>query len=546
MSRRAWAVTVRYRASLSLVGTVLRYLSIPLLVPLLVSLYYAESVVPFVVAVLLTAGLGTALERLDPDPDLGAREGLLMVAFTWFAVAVVGSVPYLVEAHGVPGLMAPIHPDSTLGNPANALFEAMSGFTTTGATVLGDISFDSHTRGVMLWRQLTQWLGGMGIVVLAVAILPELSVGGAQLMDAEAPGPGIEKFTPRIARTARILWAAYMGFTAIEIGLLYGLHVVGPPLGMPGLAPNMDLYNAVAHGLTTMPTGGFSPEARSIEAFSAAVQWVVIPFMVVAGTNFALFWHALAGDRTRLFEDQEWRAFLGVLGVLGAIVSAVLFTGSGFVETAPSGGTFETAYLTDVAAAVGASVEPSIRHALFQVVSIVTTTGYANTDFNAWSPVLKYALLFGMFVGGSAGSTGGGVKVVRWYIVLKTVRRELFTTSHPAAVRPVRLNGRPLDEDGIRGVFAFTALYLVLFFLGTLVLFLDAARVGQGLSVLATMSAVAATLGNVGPGFGAVGPMGSYLGFSAPAKLLMVVLMWIGRLEIIPVLACLTPEFWRR
>ncbi|WP_313690906.1 TrkH family potassium uptake protein [Halorarum halobium] len=546
MSRNGWSLTVRYRASLSLLGTVLRYLSIPLLVPLFVSVYYDEPVAPFVVTILLAATLGTALERLDPDPDIGAREGLLMVALTWLTVAVVGAVPYLVEAYGVPGLVAPINPDSTLANPVNALFESMSGFTTTGATVLGDISFETHTRGIMLWRQLTQWLGGMGIVVLAVAILPELSVGGAQLMDAEAPGPGIEKLTPRIAETARALWGAYMGFTLLEICLLYGLHVAGPLFGTPGLAPNMGLYNAVAHGLTTMPTGGFSPEARSIEAFSAAVQWVIIPFMVAAGTNFALFWHALTGDFDRLLDDQEWHVYLGVMGALTAIVAGLLFAGAGFVGTSPASATYGAAYLQNTVGTVDGSVEPAIRHALFQVVSIVTTTGYASIDFNTWSQPLQYTLLFGMFIGGSAGSTGGAVKVVRWYVILKTVRRELFTTAHPQAVRPVRLNGQPLDERAIRGIFSFTLLYVVLFFVGTLVLFFDTVRVGQGLTVLEAMSAVAATLGNVGPGFGVLGPMGSYRSFSEFGKVLMVALMWIGRLEIIPVLACLTPEFWRR
>ncbi|MDX1747517.1 MAG: potassium transporter TrkG, partial [Halobacteriales archaeon] len=250
---------VDYCASLSLVGTVLKYLAVPLLIPLVTALIYSETILPFVVTILVTVSVGIGLERLEPEPDILAREGFLMVGLTWLAVSLIGAVPYLVEAHGLPGVVAPVHPESTLGSPANALFESMSGFTTTGATVLGDISLDTHTRGIMMWRQLSQWLGGMGIVVLAVAILPELSVGGAQLMDAEAPGPGIEKLTPRIAETARALWGAYLGFTLLEIGLLYGLHV-------GGLAPNMTAYNAIAHGLTTMPTGGFSPEARSIEA----------------------------------------------------------------------------------------------------------------------------------------------------------------------------------------------------------------------------------------------------------------------------------------
>jgi trk system potassium uptake protein TrkH len=532
-------VRVDYRASLSLVGTVLKYLVVPLLVPVVVAVIYGETVIPFVVTMLVTLSVGLGLERLKPDPDIGAREGFLMVAVTWFAVAVVGAIPYLIEAWGIPMLVEPAHPTSTLGNPANALFESMSGFTTTGATVLGEISYDAHTRGIMMWRQLTQWLGGMGIVVLAVAILPELSVGGAQLMDAEAPGPGIEKLSPRIAETARALWGAYLGLTLLEILLLYGLHEFG-------MAPNMTAYNSIAHGLTTMPTGGFSPEAQSIEAFSAAVQWVIVPFMIAAGTNFALFWHVLTGEPRRVIEDSEFKFYVGVLGVLSGLLALVLFTGDAMLATAPADGTFDQAYLDEFRGLILGDAEASLRQAVFQVVSIVTTTGYASMDFNAWSPLGQYLLLFAMFIGGSAGSTGGAVKIVRWYVILKSIRRELFTTAHPDAIRPVRLAGRALDERAIRGIYAFTLLYLVAFFVGTGLLFLDASRIGQSLSILETMSAVAATLGNVGPGFGVVGPMGSYLSFSNVGKAFMIVLMWIGRLEILPVLVLLTPGYWRR
>ncbi|MFB6123857.1 MAG: TrkH family potassium uptake protein [Haloferacaceae archaeon] len=529
---------VDYRASLSLVGTVLKYLSVPLVLPLAVSAFYGETLAPFLVTIAVTAIVGRALESLRPAPDISAREGFLMVAVTWLAVALVGAIPYLVEAHGVPPLASPVTPASTLANPANALFESMSGFTTTGATVLGSISVETHTRGIMLWRQLTQWLGGMGIVVLAVAILPELSVGGAQLMDAEAPGPGIEKLTPRIAETARALWGAYLGFTVLQILLLYGLHLAGH-------ADAMTFYNAVSHALTTMPTGGFSPEARSIEAFSAAVQWVIIPFMVAAGTNFALFWHLLTGEPEHLVRDTEFRVYVGVMGAVTALVAVVLFVGGGLVTQVPTGGTFDAAYLSGVRETLVAGLEPSLRHAAFQVVSITTTTGYASIDFNTWSAPAQYVLLFLMFVGGSAGSTGGSIKVVRWYVVLKSVRRELFTTAHPEAVRPVRLGGRAVDERAIRGIYAFTVLYLLIFFVAVAVLFADGLRTGLSLSVLESMSTVAATLGNVGPGFGLVGPMGSYLDFSNAAKLFMVALMWAGRLEILPVLVLLTPEYWR-
>lgn len=238
----SWRLRVDWRASLGLVGTVVKYLSGAFLIPLVVALYYGQDVPTFVVSFLFAIVVGVALEQVDPDPELGAREGFLMVALTWLVVALVGMVPYLIAGF--------VGTESTLAQPTNALFESMSGFTTTGATVMGDISLERHSHAIMLWRQLTQWLGGMGIIVLAVAILPELSVGGAQLMDAEAPGPGIQKLTPRIAETARVLWIAYIGFTIVQMALLYGLHLVG-------LAPNMGLYNAIAHPLTTMPTGGF-------------------------------------------------------------------------------------------------------------------------------------------------------------------------------------------------------------------------------------------------------------------------------------------------
>jgi len=509
------SLKVDWRASVSLVGTVLKYLTVPMVLPLLTGIYYGEGIVPFVatMAILLVVGFG--LERLDPEPDIGAREGFLMVALTWLAVAMAGTLPYLIAGTG------------TVANPVNALFESMSGFTTTGATLLGEISLDRHDHSILLWRQLTQWLGGMGIVVLAVAILPKLSVGGAQLMDAEAPGPGIEKLTPRIRTTARVLWLAYLGFTVLEFVLLYGLH-------MAGYAPNMDFYNAISHPLTTMPTGGFSPEARSIEAFSAAVQWVIIPFMVAAGTNFALFWKALRGDFRVFDRDPEFRFYAGVMGVLTAILAGLLFSGVGTIDP------------TSIADPVVGEYEDSIRHAAFQVVSIVTTTGYASIDFEFWGTPGKYLLLFAMFIGGSAGSTGGAIKIVRWLVILKSIKRELFSTVHPEAVKPVRLGGRALDERALRGIYAFTLLYLIVFFVGVALVVTDSWIAGYDkLALFDAVSAVAATLGNVGPGFGEVGPMGNYLGFPDFSKLLMVFLMWIGRLEILPVFVLLTRAYWR-
>ena len=516
---RAWSDVswvVDWRASVSLVGTVVKYLSLTMLVPLTVAVIYGEDIWVFVLSIAIVAALGLALERIDPDPDIGPREALVLVSFAWLAAAVVGTIPYLLAGNGVPFLLAPSSPASTLAHPVNALFESTSGFTTTGATVLGEISTDRHSHAIMMWRQLTQWLGGMGIIVLMIAILPELAVNGAQLMQSEAPGPELQKLTPKIVETARALWLIYFGFTVVYVVLMYGLQFVG-------LAENMTLYNAVAHGFSTMPTGGFSPEADSIGAFSAAVQWVAIPFMVCAGVNFALFWHVVRGEFRALVEDPEFRAYAGATAVLIAILSGLLYGGA-----APAlrlGGT--TAGVT----------ENAIRQAAFQIASLLNSTGFATSDFAQWSDYGKILLLFTMFIGGSAGSTGGGVKVVRWLVVLKTVRRELFTTANPNTVEPVRLAGRVVDEEAIRGIMAFTLLYMVLFAVGAVVIGLDSARIGYDLTVLESISASLAAIGNIGPGFGRVGPFGSYLDLSIVSKLVMVFLMWIGRLEIVPVLA---------
>jgi len=509
------SVRVDWRAPVALTGSVVKWLAVPMLFPVALALYYGRGAEVFLLSIAVTGVVGWTLERVHEDPgaDLGPREGFLMVALTWLLVSVVGAVPYLLE-----GALTTYGATSTLRFPVNALFETMSGFTTTGSTVMGSISFENHSRALMMWRQETQWLGGMGIVVLAIAVLPELSVGGAQLMDAEAPGPGIEKLTPRIAETARALWGLYVGLTAIEIAGLYGFHLVG-------LAPEMTLYNAVAHGFTTMPTGGFSPEARSIEAFTAVVQWFIVPFMVAAGMNFALFWNLWHRNFRTVLDDIELRGYLGAIGVLSALVA-------GFLFTAPGG------------RAVAGAAEPAIRQAAFQITSIVTTTGYASMDFNLWGQQAKFVLLFGMFIGGSAGSTGGSIKVIRWIVILKSLRRELFTTIHPEAVEPVRVGGRPLDDTTIRGMYAFTLLYLVLFAVGTLAV-VTIGVPGESLSAFEATSAVAATLGNVGPGIGLVGPMNNFLPFPRSSKLLMVFLMWAGRLEIFPVVVLLTRSYWR-
>lgn len=506
---------VDFRTSLALVGTVVKLLAVAPLFPLLIAIYYGESVLPFLTAIGVMVIVGLALEQVHPEPALGHREAFLLVSLTWLIIPILGMIPYLVAGQG------------TVAHPVNALFESMSGFTTTGATVLGQISFERHSRSILMWRQLTQWLGGMGIIVLMVAILPQLSVGGAQLMKEEAPGFEIDKLTPRIQETARVLWLIYAGFSVAAGLTYYGLHLAG-------LAPNMDVYNAVAHALTTMPTGGFSPEARSIEAFTPIVQWAVIPFMIIAGVNFALYWHVLNGNRRQLTANQEFRTYLLVLGAVGGLLTILLYTGAGLAQTP-----------TQIDVLPG-NVEQSLRQAVFQSVAIVTTTGYASMDFNTWDQSAQTILLLAMFFGGSAGSAAGSIKMIRWYVIWKSIARELFTSVHPEAIRPIRFAGEVVEERAIRSLLLFTLLFILIFALSTVLIFLDGLRTGLDLSAIEAMSVAVATLGNIGPGFGIIGPMNSYLPFSDATKLYLVFLMWIGRLEIISVLVILSPAYWKR
>jgi trk system potassium uptake protein TrkH len=512
---------IDWRAAVSLLGTMLQYIALTMVVPLVVAIVYMEDIWVFVVSISLVVGLGLGLERLDPDPDLGPRDALLLVSLAWVTAAIVGTIPFLLGGLGTDSTVGlqTSSLDAAITSIVNALFESTSGFTTTGATVLGEISVEQHSHALLMWRQLTQWLGGMGIIVLMIAILPEVAVNGAQLMQSEAPGPDLQKLTPKIAETARALWIIYFGFTVLLVSLLYGLHLLGQ-------APNMDLYNAVAHGFTTLPTGGFSPQADSIAAFSAIVQWVIIPFMVVAGVNFALFWHVFRGEARVMIENPEFRTYAGLLAALFAVLAVLLFGGA--VPATDPGGVTEGA------------TENALRQAAFQIGSLLNSTGYATADFAEWADggtEAQMLLLFAMFIGGSAGSTGGGVKIIRWLVTFKALRRELYTTAHPDVVEPVRLGGNVVDEDAIRGILVFTMLYILLFAFAAVFIMLDSARIGVELSVLEALSASLATIGNIGPGFGKLGPFGSYLFFSDLSKLLMIFLMWLGRLEIVPVLA---------
>ncbi len=499
-SRRRIGVDVR--GSIGLVGALLRYLALSALVPIVVALIYGESIWPFLTAAAGLAVVGTAFRLWGGDISrVGAREGFLVVALTWLLAAVYAATPYLLSG------------EPQLSRPADALFEGMSGFTTTGATVLTDI--DALPYSLLMWRQLTQWLGGIGIIVLALSVLPRLRIGGRQLLESELPGPEVDQLATRIREATLRFSALYVALTVLEASVL-------AVLGWTGLDPEMDLFNAIAHALTTIPTGGFSPQNRSIESFAAVTQWVIIAFMVTGGVNFALLFQTLVRRRPRVaLRDEELRIYLLVLGVAATILSAELWT------KRPEIG------------------EEAIRHGFFQATSILTTTGYATVDTTLW-PTLAIVTVVGlMFLGASAGSTSGSVKVLRHVLMAKILGRELRQTVHPELVSPISLNRVVVEERTLRAVMSFTLLYIGIFIVGAVVITIDAAYNGPGLTPFEAIAAAAATIGNVGPAVGFAGPFGSYAPFSDVSTIALTALMWIGRIELIPVVVLLTRSYWR-
>jgi trk system potassium uptake protein len=489
-------------ASLNLIGALIKYLSLAMLVPIVFALGYSEPVWPFMIAGVAGAAFGWTLELVTRGKErVGIREGFLVVSLTWLAAAGLGALPYLLSG------------ENQLSSPVDAYFEAMSGFTTTGATVLTDV--EAVPKSLLIWRQLTQWLGGMGIIVLALAVLPRLRVGGRQLLEHELPGPEFEHITARIRDTARRLWALYVAMTIVLVGIL-------TVFAWTGIDERMSPFEAFAHALTTLPTGGFSTEPRSMEAFGPATQWVIVAFMVAGGVNFALLYRAFVRRHPRaLARDEEFRLYLALLCVGAAVLIIELWS-----EGVAHG-------------------EEAVRHGVFQIVSVMTTTGYATTDFNVWPLLAAVILTAAMFFGGSAGSTSGSVKVVRHLLIGRILRRELDQTVHTEIVSRVRLNGAPVDERTLRAISSFVLLYVGVFALGTLVLVADGARIDLDFRLLNAVSAAAAALGNVGPAFGFAGPMGSFDPFSDASKLTLIALMWLGRLEIIPVAVLISRHYWR-
>jgi trk system potassium uptake protein TrkH len=501
-ARRGRTRAVDIRAVLNLVGALSKYLGVAAVAPVGVAIAYGERAWPFLVTGIVVSGGGWALERLTAGHGaMGTREGFLTVALTWLVAAAFGALPYVLSG------------EVQLDRPLDAYFEAMSGFTTTGATVLTDV--EALSSSMLFWRQFTQWLGGMGIIVLALAVLPRLRVGGRQLLEHEMPGPELEPLTARIRDTARRLWFLYLAMTAV-------LALVLAVFGWTGIDDEMDPFNAVAHAFATLPTGGFSPESRSLEGFAAASQWAIAVAMIAAGVNYALLYRVFVRREPRvLSRDEEFRLYLAVLVLAAVVIVAELWS-----EGVAHG-------------------EAAIRHGVFQAASVMTTTGFATVDYAGWPTLALMTLVALMFAGASAGSTSGSVKIVRHLLLGKVLRRELAQTVHPELVVPVRMNRIVMDERALRAASSFILLYIGIFIVGTALLAVDAARTDIPLSTIDAIAASASTLGNVGPALGFAGPMGSFEPFSDFSIGLMVVLMWLGRLEVIPILVLFTRNYWR-
>jgi len=479
---------VNFGIIIKVLGTLLLFESIVLIGPLGISLYYGESPYPFLYTIVILMLSGGAMSTFSGhSKKMQAREALGIVTFGWILVSFFGALPFIFSG--------------TIPNFVDAFFETVSGLTTTGATILVEI--EGLPKGILFWRSLTHWLGGMGILVLTLAILPALGVGAFRIFKAESPGPMSDKLVPKVKDTAKILYTAYLGMTILQIVLLY--------LG------EMNLYESMVHTFGTVGTGGFSTKDGSIGDYqSSYTLWVITFFMIAAGVNFALYYNLWKGKWRSLFKNSELRLYLSIIAVAGLLITTNLLV------TTYYDGFFET-----------------LKQAFFQTASITTTTGYGTADFDQWPAFSKAVLFLLMFVGGSAGSTGGGIKIARLLILGLVIRREVLRLLHPQAYLPVTLNGKAVSSNIVHAVTGFFFLYMLIIGFGTLLISLE------GVGLVTAVSSVAATLGNIGPGFELVGPTQNYSQFSAPSKMLFSLLMLFGRLELFTVFLFFIPSFWK-
>lgn len=484
---------MKYRIVLRFLGLLGIIVSLAMIWPLVWSLvYHGPDTKAFIESIGIGISIGLLLYLLGLGKgyeELRIREGFVIVSLSWILASGIGALPFYL------GGMVPTYTD--------AFFEAMSGFTTTGATVLTTI--ETQAAGLLFWRSLTHWLGGMGIIVLSLAILPFLGVGGMQLFKAEVPGPTPEKLTPRIQNTAMLLWGVY---TILSLAQTIALMLAG-----------MNLYDALTHTFGTMATGGFSPKNLSIASYnSPAIEWIISFFMFLAGANFVLHYMALKGKLGSFWKDEEFRFYAIVVVLFAGLCTLLLMVQGSYT-----------------------SLSQAVRDSFFQVISIMTTTGYTTADFNLWPQALRFLLLLAMFLGGCSGSTGGGIKQVRILILVKLVGTELKRLLHPKQIQKIRLNNLVLKNDEISSITSFFILYLSLFIAGSFIIIMI-----TGMDLETGVSSVAATLGNIGPGLGAVGAVGNYSFINIPGKWILSLCMLLGRLELFSVVMLFLRGTWRQ
>ena len=473
-------VRQRVRLTLHITGSFLKYFAAAYIFPLCAAIYYGEDNWHiYLYALLLTLGVGLILEfGLKTTRDIERADGFTIVAFTWLLISLFGTLPYVFLGLGF----------------LDAFFEAMSGFTTTGATILQVV--EELPKSALLWRSFTNWLGGMGVIALFVAILPRLGVGGAQLFDREFPSPLPERIRPRFSTAARLLWGIYVAFTAAQIALLYFLA-------------RLPLFDSICISFSTLSTGGFIPTTANIAVAYASplAEYIIMVFMFLGGMSFIVHYHVLRGNWKAL-KDDEFRLYV----IIAAAAIILLIAAQGFT---------------------------SYRDEMFQAISIMTTTGFVTADFGSWHSGARIVLLALMFIGACGGSTAGGIKVVRILTLMKHTGVMMRKTIFPNAVIPLKYNRKPLPEGIVRDIISFFFLYVLVALVASVVLcFL-------GLNVETAISAVAATLGNVGPGLGEVGPAFSYAWLPDAAKAILIMCMWFGRLELFTVFMIFSPRFWK-
>ncbi len=480
---------MNYGIVTKVLGNLLMLEAFVMLPSLFISMYFRQAdTMAFAISIFITCSIGYIMKsvpNVNNKSSIKAKEGFVIVSLGWIFFSFFGSMPFIFSG-SIPSII-------------DAFFETVSGFTTTGATIIEDIEI--LPKGILFWRSFTHWIGGMGILVFTVAILPTMGVGSFKIYKAESPGPIHEKIVPRVKETAKILYTTYITITILEIVLL--------SLG------GMSLYESMTHTFGTVGTGGFSTKNASVGAFDSTYIHIVISiFMIIAGTNFSLLYELYKGKWRDVLKNEELRLYLGIIAFSVVFIAININT--------------------SIYNNIGRSFEDSF----FQVSSIITTTGYGTANFDEWPTFSKGILFLLMFIGGCAGSTGGGIKNIRILVLLKLIKREMSKIFHPRAIISVKLGQKIVPSDTLASIASFLALYLVIFSMGTLIISLE------GIGLVSSASAVVATLSNIGPGFDFVGPTQNYAQFSSFSKLFLSWLMLLGRLELFTMFILLNPKFW--